>query len=194
MKKKQFAAVPLALMIGLFVPPAQADDRRCVGTIGAQVIDGSVIVPSGATCILRGTRVKGNVFVKSGATLDARGVRVVGSIQAENHRQVIVASRFVNNVESRSRINGDVQLDQGRWGTVRRAVIGGSLQTKQNTAQQIARGNVVTGDLQAFTNTGGVVITVNRINGNLQCKSNRPAPTGFGNQVGGNKEDQCRAL
>jgi hypothetical protein len=38
------------------------------------------------------------------------------------------------------------------------------------------------------------VISSNRVNGNLQCKENQPAPTGSGNTVGGNKEDQCQRL
>ena len=48
--------------------------------------------------------------------------------------------------------------------------------------------------MQAFQNTGGVEIRGNRINGNLQCKENSPRPTGGGNVVGGNKEDQCARL
>jgi hypothetical protein len=32
------------------------------------------------------------------------------------------------------------------------------------------------------------------IDGNLQCTGNSPAPTGSGNVVGGNAEDQCAAL
>ncbi|MBW4556972.1 MAG: hypothetical protein KME59_13680 [Trichormus sp. ATA11-4-KO1] len=46
----------------------------------------------------------------------------------------------------------------------------------------------------AFQNTGGLTIKNNRIDGNLQCKENRPAPTGGGNIVQGNKEDQCSRL
>jgi hypothetical protein len=52
----------------------------------------------------------------------------------------------------------------------------------------------VTGDIQSFTNRGAQYFNSNRVNGNLQCKSNVPAPTGSGNIVGGNKEDQCRRL
>jgi hypothetical protein len=48
--------------------------------------------------------------------------------------------------------------------------------------------------VQAFSNSGGVVIRSNHIDGNLQCKENNPAPTGGGNTVEGNKEDQCRRL
>ena len=52
----------------------------------------------------------------------------------------------------------------------------------------------VNGDVQMFQNTGGVRVARNRIDGNLQCKENRPAPTGGGNVVQGNKEDQCARL
>jgi hypothetical protein len=39
-----------------------------------------------------------------------------------------------------------------------------------------------------------VRIDGNRIDGNLQCKANRPPPTGGGNVVQGNEEDQCARL
>ncbi len=32
------------------------------------------------------------------------------------------------------------------------------------------------------------------VDGNLQCKENQPRPTGGGNIVHGNKEDQCARL
>jgi hypothetical protein len=52
----------------------------------------------------------------------------------------------------------------------------------------------VGGSVQVFQNKGGVRLARNRIDGNLQCKENRPAPTGGGNVVQGNKEDQCARL
>lgn len=48
--------------------------------------------------------------------------------------------------------------------------------------------------MRVFQNHGGVRIAGNLIDGNLQCKENRPAPTGGGNRVRGNKEDQCSRL
>jgi len=50
------------------------------------------------------------------------------------------------------------------------------------------------GDVQYFGNRGTIKITRNRIDGNLQCKENVPAPSGGGNIVQGNKEDQCARL
>ena len=54
--------------------------------------------------------------------------------------------------------------------------------------------NAVDSDVQFFSNQGAISITANRIKGNLQCKANNPPPTGGGNVVHGNKEDQCKRL
>ena len=54
--------------------------------------------------------------------------------------------------------------------------------------------NIVGGDVQIFTNTGGADIRNNTIDGNLQCKDNNPAPTGSGNDVSGDREDQCEGF
>jgi hypothetical protein len=174
--------------------PAHADDRRCSGTIGARSIDGNVIVPRGQTCRLNGTRVDDNVFVRANARLFARGVRIGGNIQAENHQLVEVLRRKVDGRFVRSRVGSDIQLTSGRFSEIRRAVIGGNLQSKQNNRQQYAVANRIDGDLQAFSNRGGYHIHGNVIDGNLQCKSNRPRPTGDHNRVKGNKEDQCRRM
>lgn len=89
--KHLVVAVPLTLIAALLVvPAARGDDRQCSGTIGAASIDGNVVVPSGRTCVLIGTRVDDNVHVEEDATLVARGVRVGGNIQAENHDRVVV--------------------------------------------------------------------------------------------------------
>jgi hypothetical protein len=169
--KRLLIAVPLALAGALFmVPEVYADDRRCSGRIGAQSVDGNVIVPSGATCKLIRTRIDGNVEVKSNAKLVAKGVRVDGNVQAENHKRVVVRNRK----KARSRVGGSIQLEQGGGGRLLR--------------------NVVAGDIQLFSNDGRFRVRGNRIDGNLQCKSNRPRPVGGGNVVEGNKEDQCRGL
>jgi hypothetical protein len=191
-KRLLITLVPIAALMA--AAPAQADDRRCQGTIGAARVDGNVIVPSGENCRLRGTRVDDNVFVRRGAVLKAFGVRVGGNIQANNHRRVLVKRRRVNDTLVRSRIGDDIQLFDGNRGEVRRAVIGGNLQVKQNSGFQAAVRNIIGSDLQAFSNDGGFRIHANRIDGNLQCKSNHPPPFGGKNRVEGNKEDQCSRL
>ncbi len=188
------AVAGLAVTSVVTAPLASADTRTCRGTINAVSIDGDIVVPSGASCTLRGTMVDGNVLVRRDATLEARGVRVGGSVQADGHRFVLVAPLVNGDQSIRSRINGDVQLEQGSRGTVRNSVIGGNLQVEQNDAKQVATRNRIGADLQAFSNDGGFQISGNAIDGNLQCKSNNPAPTGGNNRVEGNKEDQCKGL
>jgi len=144
---------------------AAAEERTCRGTIGSVTVD-NLRVPQGATCTLRRTRVQGTVKVERGATLRASAIRVIGNVQAENHRRVALRNR--------SRVGGSVQLVQG--GSARLA------------------GTRVTGDMQLFENRGRQSVARNRINGNLQCKENTRTPTGGGNVVQGNKEDQCAHL
>jgi hypothetical protein len=150
------------------VSPARAEERTCRGTMGAKTVD-NLRVPSGATCTLTGTKVKGTLKVERGATLHASAIRVIGNIQAENAKRVKVAG---------SHIGGSIQIVQSRNGS---------------TLSKLDR-NTVKQDVQFFENRGAISITANRINGNLQCKENNPRPTGGGNVVGGNKEDQCARL
>ena len=107
----------------------------------------------------------GTLKVERGAKLGASAIRVIGNIQAEGHKGVIITS----------------------------STVGGSIQLKQGGTASL-RSNRVGAGIQSFTNRGAQYFATNRVNGNLQCKSNVPAPTGTGNVVGGNKEDQCRRL
>ncbi len=93
-----------------------------------------------------------------------------------------------------SRVGGSVQLKQGGGATVGTSHINGDLQFEANRASLSATKNDIGGSLQAFQNTGGLVIKSNTIDGNLQCKENSPPPTGGGNVVQGNEEDQCARL
>jgi hypothetical protein len=93
-----------------------------------------------------------------------------------------------------SRVGGSVQVVQGGRARVAGSRITGDvLYDENNRFLRVVR-NVVGGNVQAFQNTGGVEIANNRIDGNLQCKENRPRPTGGGNIVQGNKENQCASL
>jgi hypothetical protein len=177
-------ACPFALSVG-GISVAQAEERVCRGTIGAVTLD-NVRVPPGATCRLERTRAKGTVKVERGGRLTAVKVVVIGNVQAEGAASVAVRNG--------SRIGGSVQIVQGGGATIVGSQIDGSIQLESNRAALRVLNNVVDADVQAFQNSGGVEISDNRIDGNLQCKSNTPAPTGDGNVVQGNKEDQCRDL
>jgi cytoskeletal protein CcmA (bactofilin family) len=176
------AMVAWVLMLG---PNASAEERVCKGSIGSTTVD-NLRVPQGETCHLEGTRVEGTVKVGRHATLIAKDIRVIGNVQAENARKVVV--------KAGSRVNGDIQHVQGKAAKVLDSKVGGDLLFDENDRSLEARRTRIGGDLQAFQNTGGVAISQNRIDGNLQCKANSPSPTGGGNIVQGNKEDQCEKL
>ena len=167
-------------------PSAEAGARICRGSIGARTIDDNVRVPAGATCYLTRTVVKGNVIVKPDARLVANRVRVDGNVQGERARNVVV--------QRSSRVEGNVQVKGGRKATVRYSFVDGDIQYEQNRGYLRANFNTVNGNIQVFSNLGGAVIRRNRVDGNLQCKGNRPRPTGGGNVVQGDKEDQCRSF
>jgi hypothetical protein len=164
--------------------PATAEERTCRGTIAAVTLD-NLRVPQGATCTLNGTRLQGTIKVEGGATLRANAVRVVGNVQAEGARSVTVLD---------SRVGGSIQLVQGGAANVRRNIVNADILFDDNSRALASVNNTIGGNLQAFQNTGGVAVSRNRIDGNLQCKENAPPPTGGGNVVQGNKEDQCRGL
>jgi hypothetical protein len=187
--KKLIAAMLLCILafgpIMSTGPAVLAEERSCSGTLGRITVD-NLRVPSGRTCTLNGTTVKGNIVVQRSARLYTSAISVNGSIQAEGASYVSIGSR--------SFINGSVQIDAGGAFVVSGATIGGSLQVVSNSGSSRLSSNAVKGDIQVFSHGRGISITNNRVDGNLQCKGNSPAPTGSGNVVQGNKEDQCRRL
>jgi hypothetical protein len=175
----------VALSVLALGPVVSAEETTCRGTIGAKRVD-NLRVPQGETCKLNGTFVEGTVKVQRDATLVAKDVRVIGNVQAENARLV--------KVKEGSKVNGNIQHVQGEAAIIVDSRIGGTLLFDENDDALAARRNIIKEDLQAFQNTGGVVISNNTIDANLQCKANVPPPTGGGNVVQGNKEDQCAGL
>lgn len=159
--KKTLLSALLVLPLAT-VSTASADDVTCRGTIGARAIDGTVVVPSGATCTLSGTRVDGDVKVERGGTLTVQSARIDGNIQSEGFRSVTVSGGSVG---------GSIQLKEGGPISIRNVRVNGDIQLEKNRA-----------GAQVFTNVVG---------GNLQCQGNVNI-SGGGNRVDGNKEDQCR--
>ena len=184
-RSKLGVALATVGLVALVPATASAEERTCRGTIGATTLD-NVRVPQNAECVLKGTYVKGTVKVERSATLRAESVRVIGNVQGENARRV--------NVVKSSRVGGAVQVVQGGAAKVADSRVTGDILYDENAAFLEILRNRVNGDVQAFQNTGGVQISRNAIDGNLQCKENRPRPTGGGNVVQGNKEDQCARL
>jgi hypothetical protein len=164
---------------------AFGEERSCRGKVGRLTLD-NVRVSQGATCILRGTRVKGSVTVQRDATLVANGVHVTGNVQAENARNVVVRRS--------SRVGGSIQLHQGGRATIRASRVNGDVNADENRGYLRLLGNRVGGSVQVVGNTGGASIAGNVIDGNLHCKENRPPPTGRRNVVRESKLDQCTRL
>ena len=178
-------ASTLAVSALAFTPTqAFADDLTCRGTLSNRAVDGTVIVPAGATCTLNNMRIDGDVKSYSRSSVTINGGTVDGNVQAERSRSVIV---------NRVTIDGDVQAENHGTARVLGSRIDGNIQLKQGGLNAVEN-NRVDGDVQLFTNTGSQRVWDNRIDGNLQCKSNRHGVSGWGNQVRGNAEDQCRNL
>lgn len=168
--------------------PAHAGERSCQGTIGSVSVSTDIVVPSGATCTLDGTRVDGDVEVKgNGAVLITGGARIDGNVQAEDGRARYVRVRA-------STVLGDVQVESGGSVVVRQTTVDGNIQLERNRGPITVLSNTVDGDIQIFANSARAEIRNNIVDGNLQCKGNSPSPVGNGNQVAGNKEDQCRSM
>ncbi|HYI44651.1 MAG TPA: hypothetical protein VE174_04215 [Actinomycetota bacterium] len=176
------AMVATMMVVGAGV--ANAEERRCTGTIGAKTLD-NVKVPAGETCTLEGTTVKGTITVNRNARLYTIGARVVGNIQGENARLVEVR---------RGRVGGSIQVVQGGRGFVKNVSVDADILFDDQSRRVEIRSNTIGGNIQLFQSTGGVLVRDNVVDGNLQCKENSPAPTGGGNKVQGSKEDQCRGL
>lgn len=184
-KATRFLPLAALTLIAFSTVSASAEERVCRGVIGPVTVD-NLLVPQNARCTLNRTRVQGTIKVSRGAILVANDVLVVGNVQGEGAASVRVLDG--------SRIGGSVQVVQGVAAAVADSRVNGDiLYDTQRGAVSVLR-SVIGGNVQAFQNRGGVRIHRNRIDGNLQCKANNPVPTGSGNVVGGNKEDQCRRL
>ena len=185
MKRKLGAALAAVVAIVALPLVAVAEETVCRGSIGKKTLD-NVKVPQDATCKLDGTKVKGTIKVSNGARLVAVNVNVIGNVQGEGARNVVVRKS--------SRVGGSVQVVQGGKAKVIGSKVKGDILYDDQSGEVVARRTTVGGNVQAFQNTGGVRVRANVIDGNLQCKANKPRPTGEDNEVGGNKEDQCKKL
>jgi hypothetical protein len=175
------ALMLIAIGVLAFPTAAAAEERDCVGDIGAETVD-NLRVPQDASCTLTGTRVQGTVKVERDATLRATTIDVIGNVQAENAANVVVTD---------SRVGGSVQVKQGGGASVTDSSVTGDVQYDQNIQPLEASRNRVNGNVQVVGNHARASIFNNTIDANLQCKENEPPPIGGGNLVHGNAEDQC---
>lgn len=184
---KSFAGLCLSAVSLLLPAVAFGDEINCTGTLRGSF--DNVNVPPGRNCTLIDSRVQGSIYVRGNATLNVYRTSIKGNIQSEGARYVRLHGSGVN-------LDGSVQI---KYATAASSIaagtwIGGSVQYEENTGSLSISGARVGQDVQIFNNWGGASVFNNTINGNLQCKESDPPPTGGGNAVGGNKEDQCASF
>jgi hypothetical protein len=141
----------------------KAEEITCQGTLGAITVD-NVKVPQGKTCTLNGTIVEGSIVVNSGATLQAKAVKVKGNIQGENASAI--------NVNSNTTVDGSIQIKQGGGASIVGTKINGDLQAFENSSKITIRDNRIGGNLQCKENKVTPVGGNNIVGGNKedQCR------------------------
>jgi hypothetical protein len=151
-----------------------------------RTIASDVVIPEGTSCTFTDVRVRGDLKLRRGSTVVATNLRVDGAIEAKAASRLTLIS---------SRVDDDIEFEDGGSVLVRQTLIDGNLLLESNNGTLEVQNNTVEGNVQVYRNRGGpFTISDNRIEGNLQCRENDPSPTGGGNDVDGNKEDQCRSL
>jgi len=172
-----FAVLPVTALAG---------DTICADTF----IDGThdnVIVPAGTVCN-SSAHITGSVKVFGGFNAFS-GTTIEGNIEGEP------GHRFVRLFGLSVVVRGNVQLKNAApaesSGYMAGTEIGGNFQWEANPNVLAAQGGTIGGDLIIVQSTGATEIFGNVVQGNLQCSENNPPPTGGGNTVTGNKQDQC---
>lgn len=152
--------------------PASSQNRTCRGSLGAEEVDGDLVVPRDATCRLDGTIVRGRTTVGIGATLIARQARLQEGVGAHWFERVEL--RDVSAPDSRIT---DFVFDGG-----------GDL---------VIRGGPYNGRYWVVRNTGRIEITGFPLDiGSIYCAGNRRPPVvrGISAESPGVLQGQCAGL
>jgi hypothetical protein len=186
-----------------------AGDVALKGTIDRRVINDTVEIRPGTSCVLNGTIIVGNLLVRRGARLVANQATIYGNVQAEGAALV--------QLNDRTRVGGDVQGKKTRAVIVRsdsrvgghiliqeataparvnallvqRVVVAGDIQIEKSSGKIRVIGNTIGGDLQIVENLTGAYSAVNnRMQGDLQFFKNNGRGVINGNRVGGNLQSK----
>jgi hypothetical protein len=181
-----------ALLASAPSAPAQSPpDVSCPPYTGASTLTvHNVTVPDNGFCLLANVTVTGNVKVGPAASLEFFAGTISGNVQANNCNGVFLA---------KSTVSGGVQIGNCGVGGVDFSTVGGNLQCQNNTLCRVDSSTIL-GNLQIMNNTtrGPSEIFGNTIAKNLLCQNNSPPPTGSGNTVSGNpdqnSEGQCKGF
>jgi hypothetical protein len=102
-----FTIAITATLLGTASPAGAALVTYCVGTGGAVTVPNDLLVPTGESCSLEGTKITGNVTVQAGANLVIAGGTVSGAIQ-------VAADGYLDS--SDTSIDGQITLAAGGYG------------------------------------------------------------------------------
>jgi hypothetical protein len=171
------ATFGVVLAIG---PSARAQNTSCSTTMTGAVVNGNLVVPTGATCTLTNVTVTGNVLVGKGATLYILTTGTIhGNIQGNRCNQVLLEA-----LQGTSFVGGNLQIENctgtGESGYFVRApgsiTIEGNFQCQNNNASCVADGGIVLGNVQDNNNNGEAIVDEATIQSNLQVSGNAGGP------------------
>ena len=169
-------------------------------------VRGNVQVESGGALVANGVKVKGNIQTDQASHVQILDAKVGGNVQIDETSGTPPGGG--SNQVCGSKIRGDLQVTKNTapfdLGCADGNKVKANLQVQDNqipgapgiTAIAVTH-NKVGGNLQFQDNQSGdgdFDISDNRVRQNLQCTDNDAAPTGAGNHVRDDAEDQCAGL
>jgi hypothetical protein len=192
-----------AVIVALIALPAleahAAPETICDGTIGAVMVEGTIVVPDGATCTLAGTIVSESIRVRIESTLIAQGIEVLKpgtvNIQASGATRIEVTGlrKFVGGVledpectEVRrdpecSELLGGIQAVGGGTVLIADTRLGGGLQILNNSGAVHITESFVEGALELGKNTGGVSVRASFLGEGVEISETTGDVTFIGN-------------
>jgi hypothetical protein len=179
--KRSLLVVALAIT-GVFAgaTEARADDVECIGTLSGP-IQGNVVVPSGAECILEGAEVFGNALAQPESMLFLEESAVHGTVEV---KALAHTGAFA------SSIDGNYKCDDCFFEDVIESEVGGSVQIVGADDGDFIQGSVVHGNVEIVSSSAGdfaFVIQDTTIGGDLLFQKNvGPTAIGSGGGAGGN--------
>jgi hypothetical protein len=203
MKHFTTAILTLGLMLAA-LPTARAQDTICPPDPPfGSTVNGNLLVPPGAHCVLDGVTVTGNAQVQASAELDIGFNDAGPGVTIDGNVYVGTGAAFFSSVGQpiANTIGGNVEAQQCRFVQLgnddvgsTRTVVGGNVQIENCTGPgatfidgaQIA-GNVI------YENNVACVALNSTIGGNLQCQGNDHVE-GANDTVAGHKLGQCASF
>lgn len=193
-KKLIFSLVALVAVLALVGVVALVvmmnSTEKCTSTISGESVEGGLVVPAGAECVLEDATVIGDIKVEKDGLLDVNAESTVrGSVHGEGQRHLMVQGGSI--------VDGDVSAVEGSSAYIGAAEITGTLTVKENAGRVAVASSTIGGDVEVDGNSfkaEPLKFTGNTIGGGLSCEENANGPAGSENSVKGEKTGQCSAL